>query len=100
MFPTARDGYRLLSSLLACALLPTTGRAADPQPVVVALMPQVAIKSRTVTVGDVADLRGGPAELRQSIARLDLVDVPSKMRSVLVTARQVAYRLRLGDIPA
>lgn len=75
--------------------------AADeaPGPVVVDLRPHATAAGRTVTLADVAELRGGNDLLREQIARLDLTELPRTGSAVAVKRAQVEYRLRLADIP-
>src|SRR5947209_6115560 len=80
--------------------IPPVGADEAPGPVVVELRPQAMARGRTVTLGDVADLRGGNDLLRERIARLDLTELPVAGASVTIKRTQVEYRLRLADVPS
>src|SRR4051794_18501069 len=68
-------------------------------PVVVWLKSRAEVPARTVTVGHVAELAGGPPALREQIARLDLAEFGTGT-TLSVKRRQVEFRLRLADLPA
>ena len=57
--------------------IPPVGADEAPGPVVVELRPQATAVGRTVTLADVADLRGGKDLLRERISRLDLTELPA-----------------------
>ncbi len=84
-------------ALLAAAAATAAG---EPDALVVVLRPQAAAGPHAVRVGDVADLAGGTAALREAVAALDLADAAAARAGVTVTARQVAFRVRLAGVPA
>ncbi len=71
--------------------------AADPA-VVVRLDPVASVGSREVRVRDVATVQGGPAELRERIAALDLDDAPPPGGTSELTREQVVFRIRLAGV--
>lgn len=71
----------------------------DGDPVVVRLKARAEVPARTVTIGHVADVSGGPAAVRDHVARLDLEDFGAGT-SLTIKRRQVEFRLRLADLPA
>ena len=73
---------------------------AGPEVVLVRLRAVSHAGSRVLTIGDVADLSGGLALLRDAAAKLDLTDIPRDKASVNVSRKQVAYRLALTALPA
>ncbi len=87
-----------LSSVLC--LLAAAAALAGPgdDPVVVALRPQATAEAADVTVGQVAAVSGGPAELRRRVAALDVAALSGTAPAVLVSRDQVAYRLRLAGL--
>src|SRR5581483_10587063 len=89
---------RSLCCLSVCLFCGAT-RAESPGTLVVSLRPSVVVKSRTVTVGDVADLAGGTPQLRENAARLDLAEIVSPETGATITRKQVEFRLRLADLP-
>src|SRR5262245_22181466 len=87
--------HSLLISLFLCAGM---SPAAAAEVVVVTLRAAATAGGGEITVGDVAELHGGDAELRQRIERLDLADLPKPGRNVQVSREQVGFRLRLAGI--
>jgi flagella basal body P-ring formation protein FlgA len=83
--------------LVACLLLCAAARADSPAEMVVSLRPSVFLRNRTITVGNVADIAGGTAALRDTIARLDLAELLSSQTGTTITRKQLEYRLRLGE---
>src|SRR5947209_19778730 len=49
-------------------------------------------------IGDVADLEGGPAAVRERIAKLDLAELSCTVSEIQVRREQVLYRIRITDI--
>jgi flagella basal body P-ring formation protein FlgA len=72
--------------------------AAEPEPVTVALRATAPSRGRTVCVRDVAEVSGGPDALRNTVMALDLADAPGRA-GIVVTGRQVSFRLKLAGIP-
>lgn len=68
-------------------------------PVQIQLRAQSMARSETVTVGDVAELTGGTAVLRERIKRIDLADAPKVAETVRISASQIVFRLQLTDLP-
>lgn len=64
------------------------------------LRPTSVVRSRAVTVADVAELSGGLPMLRDNIARLDVSDVPRDARSTTVSRKHLQFRLTLAGLPA
>lgn len=90
-------GLRILSMAVGLVLAAYL-TAADSAIVVVTVRPRVEVPGLNVTVGDAAAVEGGPAALRQQIARLDLADLSPDRPSATVSREQVAYRIRLAGI--
>ena len=75
------------------------GYGAEPTPITIELKPTMATKAKTITIGDLANLKGGADAERQRIARIDIADAPAGNRSLTIRARQVEFRLRLAGLP-
>jgi flagella basal body P-ring formation protein FlgA len=60
---------------------------------------EARISEPVVTIGDIAELRGGPAGLRDRIAQLDLTELTPETALEAVTGTRVAARLLLTGIP-
>jgi flagella basal body P-ring formation protein FlgA len=67
------------------------------EPVVLTLSDRAAPPAPVVTVGHVATLNGGDAKVREKMAALDLTD---RGDGVVVSRRQLTYRLRLAGFDA
>jgi flagella basal body P-ring formation protein FlgA len=91
-----RRGWLSGLGLLLLIGLSSTGQSLEV--VTIRLRAQAAAQSRTIKLGDVADLSGGPSLLREQLARLDLAEA-SEAGGLCVTARQVLIRLQLAGIP-
>lgn len=88
---------RALFLVLLCPLsLPA---AEDVSPVHIQLRSQSMARSETITVGDVAELSGGSAVLRERIRRIDLAEAPKATETVKISASQIVFRLQLTDLP-
>lgn len=84
---------------LAGALLAVTGaRAAEP--VTVELNPRVTVGTALVTVGDVALVSGGDANVRARVARIDLAEFKARDATAAFGRRAVEYRLQLAGFDA
>src|SRR5579884_3961149 len=87
---------------LALAVTHTVNRCAAraPEgPVIISLRERVVIGGRVVNVGDVGELRGGKAQVRALVAKLDLADAPTAKEPRTVTRQQILFRVRLANIP-
>jgi flagellar basal body P-ring formation protein FlgA len=56
--------------------------------------------SRTVVLGDVAELTGGSDAFREHLAKIDLGDVPANALQASVKKRQIDFRLKIAEVPA
>ncbi len=81
--------------LVAVLLLAAPAVAAEP--VVLTLSDRASPPAPVVTVGHVAKLVGGDAKTREKMAALDLTD---RGEGVVVSRKQVTYRLRLAGFDA
>lgn len=96
---------RAVAGLLALALaVVSPDRRTDAQsptegPVIVSLRERVTVGGRVVALGDVAELTGGNAWVREKLAALDLADAPTAAEPRAVSRQQVLFRARLADIP-
>jgi flagella basal body P-ring formation protein FlgA len=90
--------------VLAARNLPARGRqltskdSANSSTVVVSVRPDASVSEPQVTIGDVATLEGGTLQLRQSLAKLDLVGLSQAKPTATVLRDHIYYRLRLSDI--
>jgi hypothetical protein len=77
--------------------------AQSPAPagvVIVALRPAAVVQRGLVKVGDVADVQGGTAALRNKIAQLDLAVLTAVEPATALPRDQVSYRVQLAGIGA
>ena len=84
-----------MAILLAVAAMASAGPGVD-----VELKERSTVRKSSVTVGDVAVLKGGSDELRERMEKIDLGDAPAGGQTLAIKARQVEYRLLLADFPA
>jgi flagellar basal body P-ring formation protein FlgA len=94
---------RMVGWAAALNLLMAASLLADPQPglvspVVVSLREHVEVGCRTVTIGDVADVRSDNAALCKAVSLLDLGDPPGSQGTIQVTRRQVGFRVELAGL--
>lgn len=85
----------MTARFLAALFLVTPAFAGEP--VVLTLSDRAAPPAPVVTVGHVATLIGGDAKVREKMAALDLTE---RGEGVVVTRKQVAFRLRLAGFDA
>lgn len=78
-------------------LFVAVGPIAAGEPVVLTLSDRAAPPAPVVTVGHVATLVGGDTKAREKMAALDLTD---RGEGVVVSRKQVTYRLRLAGFDA
>lgn len=71
----------------------------DPAGITITLRDKASVVSRTVTLGDVAEISGGSEFARRQIGQLDLAEFGAAS-SVNIRRRQVEFRLRIADFPA
>jgi flagellar basal body P-ring formation protein FlgA len=88
-----------LSLGFAFALLPAAG-AAETETIIVKLRPMATASGTQVTVGDIADLRGVKKGQRESIARLDVAELPLSSQPIFVSQQQIGFRLQLAGFTA
>ena len=95
-----RAGWLVQHALVAVLWLVGLALPAFGQPTVTVHLrtTQVNAFSDLIRIGDVAEVRGGDARLREQIAHLDL-DEFGAAPQVEVTRSQIEYRMRLARIP-
>lgn len=76
------------------------GPAAAEDVIVIHLRERAVVSRRHVCLRDVAELSGGPESQRQTVAELDIDDLPPTGKTRSCTRAQIVYRLRLAGIPA
>jgi hypothetical protein len=64
----------------------------------VVMREEVELPAGRVQIGDVADIRGGPAPRRLQIARLELEESACPGSELIISQRRVVYRIRLAGI--
>jgi len=64
----------------------------------VVMREEVELPAGRVQIGDIADIRGGPAPRRLQIARLELEENASPGSELIISQRRVVYRIRLAGI--
>jgi len=64
----------------------------------VSLREEVDLPPGRVTLGDIADISGGPASLKQQLVRLEVDEVAEAGKEVLISQRRIVYRLQLAGI--
>src|SRR5262245_33195155 len=84
--------------LLAAAPLASAQSALERSPVTIAIVAEASIDDTIVRVEQIANLRGGSAELRSRIARLDVGELTLAADRVIVSASQVNFRLLLAGL--
>ncbi len=89
-------GLCLVWAATAVAAPPATGPTDDV--VVVTVRSMSTVMAAHVLVGDVADVRGGSAQLREQLVRLDLADAPHAHQSIAIPANQIACRIQVAGI--
>ena len=89
---------RFLLALVGAGLVTTGVRAGDP--VTVELTERATVGTAMVTVGDVAVVSGGDADLRARVSRLDLADLKPRDQNIVLGRRSVEYRIQLAGIDA
>jgi flagella basal body P-ring formation protein FlgA len=89
---------RFLAVFAAAALAAQVAQSAEP--VVVDIRAQTKLGFTIVTIGDVAQISGGEAAIRDRIAHLDLADLKPREQNLTITRRAVEYRLRIAGIDA
>jgi flagellar basal body P-ring formation protein FlgA len=85
---------RCLAAVLSAVL--TANGLCAAEPVIVELQAESKVQLAVVTIGDVAQISGGDAAIRERVARLDLADVKPREQSLIVTRRVLDYRIRLA----
>jgi flagella basal body P-ring formation protein FlgA len=90
----------VLAAALAAFSAAVPAQADGPEALIVTLRPYATVGTRTVRVGDVADLAGGTPALREAVAALDLTDAAPSRAGFSVKRQQVAFRIRLAEVPA
>ena len=89
-------GLCLVWAATAIAAPPATGPTDDV--VIVTVRSTSTVMAAHVLVGDVADVRGGSARLREQLVRLDLADAPHAHQSIAIPANQIACRIQVAGI--
>jgi flagella basal body P-ring formation protein FlgA len=93
-----------LKTTASIAILAALAAVANPGPgigtVEIELKERSSVRYSSVTIGDVAVLKGGSDELRERMMRVDLADVPPAGQTLSIKSRQVEFRLILADFPA
>ncbi len=89
---------KLLLALVLTAV-PMDSTVADDL-VVIHLRDRATVTRRQVCLHEVAEITGGSEAQRQTIAKLDIDDLPPAGRIRTCSRAQIVYRLRLAGIPA
>lgn len=91
-----RNTWIALSTALLAAML---GRAQDADTaVVVTVLSSAVIDDSLVTIGRVAEIKGGSASLRYKIAKLDLADFKLGESRRSISAEQIRFRMLVAGI--
>jgi flagella basal body P-ring formation protein FlgA len=90
--------FLLVGSLWAMIVCVMDASETGVDNVLIRLKPRVEVQHRLIRIGDVADLSGGLAPLRDQIARIDLAEV-GEPKGIQVSRKQVTFRLQLAGIP-
>ncbi len=88
--------FRCLAVLVVAALGAEAIQAAEP--VVVDLNAETKVQFAIVTIGDVAQVSGGDAAIREQIARMDIAEVKPREQTLTIKRQVLEYRLRLAGI--
>jgi flagella basal body P-ring formation protein FlgA len=68
--------------------------------VCISLRSTVGVTRPRITIGDVADIRGGSAYLREKIQRLDLAEIEPSETTTSIPRQQIFFRLEIADLDA
>ncbi|MCS7167839.1 MAG: flagellar basal body P-ring formation chaperone FlgA [Gemmatales bacterium] len=59
---------------------------------------EVVHPGHRITLGDIAEIVGGPIGLRQGLSRLELEEANNALETLIITKRRVIYRIQLAGI--